>query len=193
MTENDILQLGHSRNGQFADRLMPAPMHGEINAWQHFTDLLYLEALRRHEFGSFVFVLGAPQGRGHGDSVDEIHPQRSVMKISGLDTAGNRARHREILQQSEQHLRKHLENTGIHRVRQASGERGCRLGYLTSNIREHCNDECNRHNKLPARLKGSQAIALARYSYRLVDTVECDNETGTKKLNGLPSEKLVSI
>ena len=34
------------RIGHFADKLRPEPMHCEINAWQHYIDLLYLEAVR---------------------------------------------------------------------------------------------------------------------------------------------------
>ena len=130
--------------------------------------------------------MGAPLG----DGVDEIHPQKSLMKISGLDSVGECARQQDISQQSEENLRQHLESTGIHRVMQNLGERGCGLRCLASKIREHYNDESNRHNnKLPVRLIGSQAITLARYSYRLVDTLECDNETVAQKVQ----EKLVSI
>ena len=56
-------------------------------------------------------------------------------------------------------------------MRQASGERRCGLGYCASEVREHYNDESNRHNKLLVTLIGSQAIALTRYYYHLVDTV----------------------
>ena len=47
MAENGIRQFGLSRIGHLADKLRPEPMHCEINAWQHYIDLLYLEAVRR--------------------------------------------------------------------------------------------------------------------------------------------------
>ena len=47
MAENGIRQLGLPRIGHFADKLRPEPMHCEVNAWQHYIDLLYLEAVRR--------------------------------------------------------------------------------------------------------------------------------------------------
>lgn len=113
-----------------------------------------------------------PLGRGNEDSFDEIDPQKSFIEISGLESSGECAR-----QQSEKDLIQHLESAGIHCMRQASGERRCVLGYRASEVREHYNyDEPNRHNKLLVTLIGSQAIALTRYYYHLVDTLECDNE-----------------
>ena len=35
-------------------------MHCEINAWQHYIDLLYLEAVMRKKFDPFVSVLAHP-------------------------------------------------------------------------------------------------------------------------------------
>ena len=75
-------------------------------------------------------------------------------------------------------------------MRKASGKRGCGLGYLASIVREHYSDESNRHNKLPVRLIGNQAIALARYSYRLVDTLKCENETEAQKAKRLALGKI---
>lgn len=109
--------------------------------------------------------------RGNEDSFDKIDTQKSFIKISGLESSGECAR-----QQSEKDLRQHLESASIHCTRQSSGGRGCGLGYVASEVREHHNDESNRHNKLLVRLIVSQAIALTRYYYRLLDTLEGDNE-----------------
>ena len=76
MTENGIQQLGTPRIGHFADRLRPEPMHCEINAWQHYSDLLHLESIRRNTSDTFVSVLGAPLGREDED-VDEGHRKNS--------------------------------------------------------------------------------------------------------------------
>ena len=74
------------------------------------------------------------------------------MKISGIDSVSERARQQEILQQSEENLRQHLEQTGIQHVRNVPGKGGCGLGYLASRVREHYNDESTRRNKLSVRL-----------------------------------------
>ena len=61
MAENGIRQLGLPRIGHFADKLRPEPMHCEINAWQHYIDLLYLEAVRIKKFDPFVSALEEAQ------------------------------------------------------------------------------------------------------------------------------------
>ena len=165
-------------------------MHCEINAGQHYIDLLYLEAVMRKKFDPFVSVLAAPLGRGGEDDIDEVQPQKSLVKISSLESVGERARQQDLLQQSEEKLRQHLEKAGNGSVRKASGKRGYGLGYLASIVREHYSDESNRHNKLPVRLIGNQAIALARYSYRLVDTLKCENETEAQKAKRLALGKI---
>ena len=182
MAENGIRQLGLPRIGQFADRLRPEPMHCEINAWQHYIDLLYLKAANRSKFDTFTSVLGAPLGKGDEETVDNGRRQKTGVQISGIDSVGERARQQEILQQSEQNLRQHLEQAGIQHVRKVPGKEGCWLGYLASRVREHYNDESTRHKKLSVRLIGNQAIGLARYSYRLVDTLRYDNESEAQKI-----------
>lgn len=60
--------------------------------------------------------------------------------------------------------------------------RGCGLAYLSTKVREHYADEAKRANKFSVRLIGAQAIALARYSYRIVDSLQTANETEGEKL-----------
>ena len=67
---------------------------------------------------------------------------------------------------------------------------GCGLGYLASRVREHYNDESTRHNKLSVRFIGNQAIGLARYSYRLVDTLGYDNESEAQKIKRIALGKI---
>ena len=45
MAQNGIRQLGLPRIGNFADRIMPEPLHLEINSWQHLLDVLYKESI----------------------------------------------------------------------------------------------------------------------------------------------------
>ena len=130
----------------------------------------------------FTSVLGAPLGKRDEETVDNGQRQKTGVQISGIDSVGERARQQEILQQSEQNLRQHLEQAGIQHVRKVPGKGGCGLGYLASRVREHYNDESTRHKKLSVRLIGNQAIGLARYSYRLVDTLRYDNESEAQKI-----------
>ena len=183
MAENGIRQLG-------LPRIEPEPMHCEINAWQHYIDLLYLEAVNRKKFDTFVSVLGAPVGKGDTETIEESHHQKRSVKISVIDSAGERARHQDILQQSEESFKQHLEQTGIQDFRQAPGKQGCGLGYLASRVRDHFTDESNRYNRLPVRLIVNQAIVMARYSYRLVDTLTSDDESEAQKIKRLALGKI---
>ena len=63
-----------------------------------------------------------------------------------------------------------------------SDELGCGLESLAKNIREHYENEIKRLNKLETRLIGAQAIALAQYSFRLVDILQVADESSTQKL-----------
>ena len=58
---------------------------------------------------------------------------------------------------------------------------GCGLSFVASKIREHFNDKDHMVKNL-ARLIGEQAIALAKYSCRLIDALEIQGETGAQKL-----------
>ena len=61
---------------------------------------------------------------------------------------------------------------------------------MASRVKEHFSDETNRYNKLPVRLIGNQAIALARYYYRLVDTLESEDETEAQTIQRLALSKI---
>ena len=68
---------------------------------------------------------------------------------------------------------------------------GCGLSYLTTTVAEHYADETKRFNNLSVRLIGSQAIALARHGYRLVDALKTANETEGEKLKRLALGKIL--
>lgn len=68
---------------------------------------------------------------------------------------------------------------------------GCGLVYLSRKIVDHYNDENKRHNKLPIRLIGEQAISLARYGYRLVDCLQTSDETEGQKVRRITLSKAV--
>ena len=191
MAENGIRQLGHPRIGVFADRLRPEPIHCEINAWQHYLDLLYLEAIHRHKFEAFISVLGAPIGSGDQRQANENQQPKASVTVAGIDGVGERARQQEMLQQSDVNFKRHMEQVGMScNIIQNLGKGGCGLGYLASRVREHFSDESKRHNKLPVRLIGNQAIALARYAYRLVDILYSDDESEAQKIKQLALGKV---
>ena len=62
------------------------------------------------------------------------------------------------------------------------------LGFKSK--RTFFSDETNRYNKLPDRLIGNQAIALARYYYRLVGTLESEYETEAQTIQRLALSKI---
>lgn len=94
------------------------------------------------------------------------------MRVSGTDNVGEHARKQGMLQKSEVDLKQYLQKRSFPHVRHTSGrgDGGCGLGYLASRVKEHFSDEANRYNKLPVRLIGNQAIALASYYHCLLDT-----------------------
>ena len=54
---------------------------------------------------------------------------------------------------------------------------GCGLSYLVSLIKECYEDERKRHNKIPTRLIGVQAIAISRYAYCLIDSFHSTDDS----------------
>ena len=67
------------------------------------------------------------------------------------------------------------------------------LEYLAPVIKDHYSDEAQSHNKLPVRLKGDQAIALANFSYRLIDGLKISNESPAQKLKRLALIKIAEF
>lgn len=60
---------------------------------------------------------------------------------------------------------------------------GCGLSFIAQQIKDHFDDSKHRSNNLTARLIGRQAIALARYGYRLIGILKIVNESPAEKLN----------
>ena len=68
---------------------------------------------------------------------------------------------------------------------------GCGLSYLVTLIKENYADKKNRHNKIPTRLIGAQAIALARYAYRLTDSLHSSDESPVQRVTRLAPGRVV--
>ena len=60
-------------------------------------------------------------------------------------------------------------------------------------IKDHYNDEAQRHKKLPVRLIGDQAIALANFSFRLIDALKVLDESPAQKLERLALGKIAQF
>ena len=84
-----------------------------------------------------------------------------------------------------------MENTCTRHQTPEAGKPGCGLGYLVSFIKEHYADENKRYNQLPTRLIGDQAISLGRYGYRLIDGLECADESPAQHLRTLALGRIV--
>lgn len=77
-----------------------------------------------------------------------------------------------------------LENENIGNDSKACSESqaGCGLPFIANKIREHYNDQSHQFNNLTIRLIGKQAVALAKYSYRLVDILGINGESKAQKI-----------
>jgi hypothetical protein len=68
---------------------------------------------------------------------------------------------------------------------------GCGLQFLVPSIKAHFDDEKKRFNKIPTRIIGEQAIAIARYGYRLVDSLEFPDESAVQKVKRLSLSRIM--
>ncbi|PFX27363.1 hypothetical protein AWC38_SpisGene7938 [Stylophora pistillata] len=76
-------------------------------------------AVRRGKFDPFVSALGAPIGNRDGD-VEEGRSQKTLLRVSGIDSAGERARKQEMFQKTEEDLKQCLLKTVFPHVMLAS-------------------------------------------------------------------------
>lgn len=188
MAENGIRQLGPPRIGSYVCKLRPEPLHCEINAWQHFIDVVYIESVRRNCFDKFICVLESPIASK--ENTNNITKKKEIANTVNKESVGDRVRTEDVAVQSEIEFRENLALNVIQSANNTPLILGCGLGYLASKVKDHYNVESNRHNKLPIRLIGSQAIALARYSYRLVDALQSDSESEALKVKRLALGKI---
>ena len=186
MRENGLRQVGPPRIRDFADRQRPEPVHNEINAWQHLLNLIYKEALMRNVTETFLEVLSAPVAA----SKSEKRKKSSEGSISHPEGAGERVWQQDLATEKAGEFSKYISETV--KVPAGMGQQflGCGLGFVASLIREHYKDKDKRNNNLTIRLIGEQAIALARYSYRLIDVLKVPNETPPQQIKRLALGKV---
>ena len=173
MAGNGIRQLGPPRIGIFAERQLPEPLHCEINAWQQRLNIIYLESVQRDKFDDFINILGAPVSSLPAPVSSLPAPVSSSPATADVPPC-------ELPNADTEFL-----------VDTPSPTACCRLRYLVYNIKEHHADQNKRHNKIPTRLIGRQAIALARYAYRLIDSLQLPNESPEQSLKRLALGRIV--
>lgn len=178
MANNGIRQLGEPRIGEFANRQRPEPVHNEINAWQNLLNLIYKEALQRNVVELFLDVLASPIEVSENARV-QLSPV--LLTTPHQEGVGERVRHVDVANRQAESLSEHMQ-TATQSIDDSGKRPGCGLAFVANKIKEHYNDKDQKSNNLTTRLIGEQAIALAKYSYRLIDTLEIPNESGAQKL-----------
>jgi len=181
MADNGIRQVGPPRIGVYADLQKPEPLHIEINAWQHYLDLMYHEAVQRQMIDLFLETLAAPTT---GKTVKTARNTGVCAITSTCDAqmlgVGERVSNIPLVQQQASNLEVQFQDPD--KGKDVCNARdsiilGCGLSFVAKKVKEHYSDDSKRHNKLPLRLIGHQAILLAQYSYRLVDSLVAANES----------------
>ncbi|XP_078361840.1 uncharacterized protein LOC144646172 [Oculina patagonica] len=196
LAENGLRQLGPPRIGIFAERQRPEPVHCEINAWKQLLHIIYIEYVQRGKFDVFIDILGAPVGkcttsdtRPAAKEQTPAHDQDTGGESVG---AGERIAALEIAEEANVKLVTHMANCNSRKTPEAGkSAAGCGLAYLVPFIKEHYADENKRYNQLPTRLIGDQAISLARYGFRLIDGLECDDESPAQHTRTLALGRIV--
>ena len=123
-------------------------------------------------------ILGAPVGKSKASdqsseqaATDEALDSTAVTTPCSQIGAGGRILGSEMAEKANERLAKHIESSCKKPTDTEVNKQGCGLAYLVPRIKEHYDNEKTRHNQLPTRLIGDQAISLARYGYRLIDGI----------------------
>ena len=67
---------------------------------------------------------------------------------------------------------------------------GCSLKFIAAKIKEHYENQAKRSKKLSTRLIGAQAIALSRYSLRLIDAIKHKDDTDIQNIRFVVLSKI---
>ena len=70
---------------------------------------------------------------------------------------------------------------------------GCGLAFIAILIKNPYSDEKERHRSFSIRLIGEQAVQLARYSYRLLDSLAMENESELERVKRLALSKISQL
>ena len=164
-TYTRVNTVGTPRIGIFAERQRPEPIHCEINAWQHVLNNIYRVAAQRGVFTKFIDILSASAVERRADQGNGNGNRKSQVYVPHNDGAGERSTRVDFVNASNQKFVCDLGNALSSNHKEDFGELGCGLGYLASVIKDHYNDEAQRHKKLPVWLIGGQPIALITFLF----------------------------
>ena len=156
-------------------------------------NIIYRVAAQRGVFTKFIDILSASAVERRADQGNGNGNRKSQVYVPHNDGAGERSTRVDFVNASNQKFVCDLGNALSSNHKEDFGELGCGLGYLASVIKDHYNDEAQRHKKLPVRLIGDQAIALANFSFRLIDALKVLDESPAQKLERLALGKIAQF
>ena len=134
---------------------------------------------------TFLEVLSLPL---QASDNNQVRRAVSLTLPNHPEGAGDRARQSELLQEKHSLFQEAIGRaTESYEAEIAIRKKGCQLAFLAQRIREHYNDKEKRSNNISTRLIGEQAISLARYSYRLIDALGMEDDSGPQKIQRWPS------
>ena len=194
-------------------------MHTEHNVWLNMLDIVYHEAMQREAVQQFLSVLAGPQSESklvinrnihHRATSNYENTQDPIIQLeqslekpasvqNSVNSSGTGSRSRDILNRDssaglKQCLTK-IKEQGINQSHEKQEVLGVGLEQLAKKIREHFEKESTQHNKLNSccRLIGEQAISLARFSFRLIDSMAVEGETLPQKCKRIVISKMCQI
>jgi len=178
MASYGLPQLGEPRIGEFVNRQRPEPVHNEINAWQQILNLIYKEALQRNVIDLFLEMLSSLE-----DTINNNRVQLFPTLLTTPHDQGVRERVRQVdvVNKQAKAFFEHVQEAAA--SSEGLGRKaGCGLSFVARKIRQHYKDKDHKSNNLTFRLTGEQAIALAKYSHRLMAVLKIEGESGAQKL-----------
>ena len=195
MAENGIRQLGPPQIGKYADLQRPEPVHSEINSWGHLVSIIYREALRHSKIKEFLMIMESPVSDWGLTESTRAHTSLhgAMLNSSKSEGVGERSRQCENVADATAKFLEALAPEKLHKQAPSQGQPGCGLAFVANLIKEHYNDESMHHKTLSIRLIGEQAIQLARYSYRLVDSLKSEAESEQEELKRLALSKICQL
>ena len=116
---------------------------------------------------------------------DRLHPEPLHLEINSWHHV------LDLIYKEAVRRNKYAQFSKILRSPQKEGDKlGCGLKFIAAKIDEQYAKESDRYKKLEVRLIGSQAISLARYSYRLIDAIKTESCVGAQNVKLLALSKI---
>ena len=185
MAENGIRQYGLPRIEKIADIQRPEPVHCEINSWGQFMAVIYKESIRHNKLQDFLSILASPisQSALEASTEKELAESKRANTIVPEGT-GERSRQIELVSTAGKDFSNALSKIKVDQSK-LSRFTGCGLPFIASLVKEHHNENHDHGSKLTVRLIGEQAIQLAKYSYRLLESLKTKDESKEEEIKHL--------